>query len=87
MKGTVGSMRFFSPEIVRTGAAVKVIKGRASDVWALAVTIYNLATNKFPFNAGSISDFKDEILEREPDYSIIEDGKLRDMLQQMFIKD
>jgi len=58
MKGTVGSMRFFSPEIVRTGA-LKVIKGRASDVWALAVTIYNLATNKFPFNAGSISDFKD----------------------------
>lgn len=86
MKGTVGSMRYFSPEIVRTGGP-KIVKGRASDVWALAATLYNLATNKFPFNAGNIQDFKTEILESEPDYDIIDDVKLRDLLRKMFAKD
>jgi len=70
VKGTVGSMRYFSPEIVRTGGP-KIVKGRASDVWALAVTLYNLATNKFPFKAANIHDFKTEILESEPDLSSI----------------
>ena len=86
MRGTVGSMRYFSPEIVRTGGP-KIVKGRASDVWALAVTLYNLATNKFPFNAANIHDFKTEILEFEPDYQLISDEKLGDLLRTMFIKD
>lgn len=38
VKKTVGSMRFFSPEIVRTGN--KIVYGCKADVWALATTIY-----------------------------------------------
>lgn len=86
MRGTVGSMRYFSPEIVKTGGP-KIVSGRASDVWALAVTLYNLATNKFPFNAGNIHDFKTEILESEPELGVVQDEKLRGLLQLMFVKE
>ena len=83
VKGTVGSMRFFSPEIVRTGGP-KVVKGRASDIWALAVTLYNMASNKFPFQSTNVIDFKTELLETEPDYSVITDSKLCNLLKLMF---
>jgi len=46
-------MRFFAPEIVRTGSK-KVVLGRQADVWATAVTIYRMVTNKFPFTSNSI---------------------------------
>lgn len=52
IKGTAGSMRYFSPEIVKTGA--KKVFGTKTDVWALGVTLYQLATNKYPFEANSI---------------------------------
>lgn len=86
VKGTVGSMRYFSPEIVRTGGP-KLVKGRATDVWALAVTLYNMASNKFPFNSLNVCDFKTELLEQEPDYSVIKDHKLEELLKLMFTKD
>jgi serine/threonine protein kinase len=38
IKGTAGSMRYFSPEIVKTGD--KKVFGCKSDVWALGVTLY-----------------------------------------------
>ena len=56
VKGTVGSMRYFSPEIVRTGGP-KLVKGRSTDIWALAVTLFNMASNKFPFKATNVVDF------------------------------
>jgi serine/threonine protein kinase len=86
VKGTVGSMRYFSPEIVRTGGP-KIVKGRSSDVWALAVTLYNMASNKFPFTSLNVVDFKTELIESEPDYSVIKDERLCDLLRSMFTKD
>lgn len=52
VKGTVGSLRYFSPEQVQTGK--KTIFGRKTDIWALGVTLYQLATNRYPFDANSI---------------------------------
>ncbi len=46
--GTEGSIKYFAPEMVRTGVK-KDIKARKTDMWALGVTIYNMATNDFPF--------------------------------------
>jgi len=83
VKGTVGSMRYFSPEIVRTGGP-KIVKGRASDIWALAVTLYNMASNKFPFTSTNVVDFKQELLECEPDYTVIKDQSLCELLKLMF---
>lgn len=39
LKGTAGSMRYFSPEIVKTGGEKKVF-GCKTDVWALGVTLF-----------------------------------------------
>lgn len=52
IKGTAGSMRYFSPEIVKTGD--KKVFGTKTDVWALGVTLFQLATGKCPFDATSI---------------------------------
>lgn len=70
IKGTAGSMRYFSPEIVKTGD--KKVFGCKSDVWALGVTLYQLATNKYPFNATAIFVLQQQLLFEEPDYSCIE---------------
>lgn len=80
-------MRYFSPEIVKTGGGPKLIKGCSTDVWALAVTLFNMASKKFPYNATNVNDFQIEILGSEPDYSVIEDESLRELLRIMFVKD
>lgn len=53
VKGTEGSIKYFAPEVVRTGTT-KQIKGKRTDVWALGITLFNLKTKKFPFNAQSL---------------------------------
>lgn len=68
--GTVGSMLYFAPEIVASGSN-KTIKARRTDIWALGVTLYNLATNKYPFTAKSIPGLQNKILNEEPDFSLI----------------
>lgn len=50
VRGTEGSIKYFAPEMVRTGVK-KIVHARRTDVWALGVTFFNMATNKFPFNA------------------------------------
>lgn len=47
---TQGSMKYFAPEIVKTGVK-KEVHARKTDIWALGVTFFNMATNKFPFPA------------------------------------
>ena len=74
VEGTAGSIKYFAPEIVRTGK--KNVKGKQTDVWALGITFFNLKTNKFPFNATSLLKIQQEILNNEPDYSIITDDPL-----------
>ena len=47
---TVGSPCYLSPEIVQ-GASYSY----KSDVWSLGVTLYRMATNKFPFDAANLA--------------------------------
>lgn len=86
VEGTAGSIKYFAPEIVRTGK--KNVKGKQTDVWALGITFYNLKTNKFPYNATSLLKIQQEILNNEPEYSIITDDALFvDLLKTMLEKD
>ena len=53
VRGTEGSIKYFAPEIVQTGVK-KIVRARQTDVWALGVTFYNMATGKFPFPSLSL---------------------------------
>lgn len=45
------------------------IKGEMSDLWALGVTFYKLATGKYPFEeAKSYAKLRESILEKEIDF-------------------
>ena len=46
MKVNIGTYIFYSPEMFDKG---QEIKGEMSDLWALGITFYMLATGKYPF--------------------------------------
>jgi len=52
LKGrTMGTCKYFAPEIVRTGVKDKKVHGMKADMWAAGVTLYQLATGVHPFPA------------------------------------
>mmetsp|Transcript_24995 Transcript_24995/g.17666 ORF Transcript_24995/g.17666 Transcript_24995/m.17666 type:complete len:94 (+) Transcript_24995:39-320(+) len=53
LKDTVGSTRFFAPEIVRA-VEDKRIHGKKADVWALGVSVYYALTKKYPFDSPTV---------------------------------
>mmetsp|Transcript_41290 Transcript_41290/g.29756 ORF Transcript_41290/g.29756 Transcript_41290/m.29756 type:complete len:118 (-) Transcript_41290:46-399(-) len=78
-KETIGTTRYFAPEIVRA-VEDKRIYGKKQDTWALGVTIYYAMTKKLPFDSMSIFGLQDQLLNEEPDLTIIQDQQLRNML-------
>jgi serine/threonine protein kinase len=48
---TMGTVKYYAPEIVRTGVKNKVIHGLKTDVWAAGITLYQIASGKHPFPA------------------------------------
>ena len=40
---TMGTAKYFAPEIVRTGVKNKVIHGLKTDIWAAGLTLYSIA--------------------------------------------
>jgi protein-serine/threonine kinase len=58
VRRTEGSVQYFAPEIVMTGVKNKEVKARRTDVWAMGVTLFNMATNRLPFDAMSYPGIK-----------------------------
>ena len=60
---TKGTYLFMAPEMIKCAnpAAEKVMSGRACDIWAAGITLYNLLTNEYPFAARNIIDLADKI--------------------------
>lgn len=78
-------MCYFSPEMVKTGK--KTIYGSKTDMWALGVSLYQMATKKYPFRCFSIQSLQHELLNSEPDFSLIKDQLFISFLKKIFIKD
>ena len=93
IKATAGTMLYYAPEIVRTGVPDKVVRGRQADVWAAGVTLFQVATGKHPFPGETVFDYKDLVLDTEPDYSLVksesavQDALLIEFFKKMLTKD
>ena len=59
LRGTAGTMKFYAPEIVRTGVKNKVIHGMQTDIWAAGISLYMVATGRSPFDAISAMEMKE----------------------------
>jgi serine/threonine protein kinase len=60
------------------------IRGEMSDLWALGITFYKLATGKYPFEeANSYHQLKQSVIEKDIDFSIIQQKDVRELLEHM----
>lgn len=55
---TLGSPAFQSPEIAQ---GVETFSGRATDVWAAGVTLYQMVLGRTPFDADNLVDLYDQV--------------------------
>ena len=53
-KATKGTYLFMAPEMFEKDATKKVLKGRATDIWAAGVTLFNLLTKDHPFKGKNV---------------------------------
>lgn len=85
---TKGTYLFMAPEMFMTGDK-KVVKGRANDIWAAGVTLFNLLTKDHPFKGKDIFDLATQIKEAPPNLDLLGEGReqLKQLLTRIFDKD
>jgi [calcium/calmodulin-dependent protein kinase] kinase len=66
-KVNLGSALYLAPEICKGS----VYKGRKTDIWATGVTLFRMATNKFPFEGKSIPGVYKTIKEDELVFALL----------------
>jgi len=66
-KVNLGSALYLAPEICKGS----VYKGRKTDIWATGVTLFRMATNKFPFEGKSVPEAYKRIKEDELVFSLL----------------
>ncbi|KAL0207410.1 hypothetical protein P9112_012038 [Eukaryota sp. TZLM1-RC] len=78
------SPAFSSPEIVAGGDSWS---GKASDIWAMGVTLYSFAFGKLPFYHANMLRLFQLIATSEPEFPEQVDPLLKDLISRMLIKD
>ena len=85
-KKSAGSPAFMAPELVSMNTGEMSM--RATDIWAMGVTLFSWATGTLPFRGDNIFDLHNSILSSEPDYGAYQlPEDLVDLLKKIFIKD
>jgi [calcium/calmodulin-dependent protein kinase] kinase len=82
-KNTAGTNYFFCPE----SCLGKPYSGKKADIWALGVTLYNLLTDKYPFNGKTHVELNTQITDTEPEYYPSWDTSLIQLLKGLLDKD
>lgn len=77
-----GSIPYCAPEILKGQAYTK-----EADIWCMGIILYSLVTDKLPFYSANMKKMINTICEQEPDYSLIKNQDLKDLLSKLLIKD
>jgi serine/threonine protein kinase len=64
LQNTAGSNYYFSPELSKGST----YKGKASDIWALGVTLYQMVHRRYPFEGKTFPELYFNIQNSEPKY-------------------
>ena len=83
-----GTPAYQAPEILTRSDPSKPISGHKSDMWSLGVVAYQLANpdGRLPFEGESVMEVFDGIIHDKPDFSIITNDKLRDLIKGLLKK-
>jgi serine/threonine protein kinase len=76
---TGGTNEFLSPEIIKDRQF-----NIKSDAWAFGILLFELITGYYPFGDNA---YVDNILNKEPDYSLIKKPVIRDLIKKLLEKD
>ena len=83
LTNTAGSNYYFSPELSRGSG----FNGKAWDIWALGVTLYQMVHHKYPFEGKSFPELYYNIQNNEPEYKKDLDPNLLELFQGILDKD
>lgn len=83
-----GTPAYQSPEILTRSDPGKPVSAHKSDIWSVGIVAYQLAnpTGSLPFEGDSILEVFDKIIHRKPDFAVIKDSNLRDLIQKLLEK-
>ncbi|KAJ6242135.1 snf1-activating kinase 1 [Anaeramoeba flamelloides] len=83
MRGTAGTPAFFSPEVC---AGDDNFSGKAQDIWAVGVTLYNMMFGKLPFASMDVFELFDLIQDAPLKFPPNTEPKLKDLITGLLEK-
>jgi len=89
-KATKGTYLFMPPEMFEGNKEKKVIKGHPVDIWAAGVSLFNLLTNRHPWESkGNLYNLAAKVKSEPPDLDLLGPGRedLKQLLARIFVKD
>lgn len=82
MSTMCGSLPYCAPEILKSQNYTK-----KADIWCLGIILYSIISDQLPFIDSNMNIMIHNICEQEPDYSVIFDGNLRNLISRLLMKD
>ena len=83
VRSNAGSAYFYSPE----ACIGNMYRGRLNDIWACGITLFYMATGKYPFNANEHTKLYRLIQTTEPEYpEEMLETPLHDLIKKLLIK-
>lgn len=87
-KATKGTYKFMAAEMFEGNKDKKIVKGFPIDIWAAGVTLFNLLTNRHPWESDNLMVLADKIKNEPPNLDLLGPGRddLKSLLMKVFEK-